>query len=285
MEVTHSPSLRNAVPIVSRWGHRLLQELTGFFRAAAGNILTAEFMVVLIPLIVAWELLPQLAIVPKTLVPPPSLLVPVAFDLVANSNFLKHIGDSMVRFSLGIFFALITAIPIGTLMGWNVSLRKHGLPLFQILAPIPPPAWVPVTMILFGVGLPMQVFLIYIGAFYPILFNTYQGVKETDPRYIASARVFGASELTTIRYVYLPNAMSSIVMGIKIGIAMGLVMLVISEMIGAGSGIGWLLLESKEFFRIDRMVICMLTLGAIGWLLIEVMKYIELKLAVWKVDR
>ncbi|HAG08894.1 MAG TPA: hypothetical protein DCK87_04935, partial [Desulfotomaculum sp.] len=87
------------------------------------------------------------------------------------------------------------------------------------------------------------------GVFYPVLFDTYQGVKDTEPRHIASARVFGASELTLIRRVYLPSALGFVVMGIKIGIALGLVMLVISEMIGAHSGIGWLLIESKDFFR------------------------------------
>lgn len=285
MELNYTQKTQRAASITFNGIIFLIRELISFLKTASGNILTIEFLVVVIPIIIAWELLPQLDIVPRTLVPPPTVLVPTAWDLFFQYNYVKHITDSLVRFSLGIFFALITAIPIGTLMGWNVSLRRYSLPLFQILAPIPPPAWVPITMVIFGVGLPMQVFLIYIGAFYPILFNTYQGVKETDPRYIASARVFGASELSIIRYVYLPHALSSIVMGIKIGIAMGLVMLVISEMIGAGSGIGWLLVESKEFFRIDRMVICMLSLGAIGWLLIEVMKYIELKLAVWRVDR
>ncbi|MBS3966628.1 MAG: ABC transporter permease subunit, partial [Truepera sp.] len=149
----------------------------------------------------------------------------------------------------------------------------------------PPPAWVPITIILFGIGLPMQVFLVFLGAFYPVLFNTYQGVKDTEPRYIASARVFGASEFTLIKRVYLPNSLSSIVMGVKVGIALGLVMLVVAEMVGAHSGIGWLLVESKDFFRIDRMVVCMLTLGFIGWFLIEVMKYLETKLALWKVGR
>jgi len=191
----------------------------------------------------------------------------------------------MLRFLLGLLIAILTAVPIGILIGWNIFIRKHALPLFQMLAPIPPPAWVPITIILFGIGLPMQVFLVFLGVFYPVLFDTYQGVKDTDPRYIASARAFGASELTLIKRVYLPNALGFIVMGIKIGIALGLVMLVVSEMVGAYSGIGWLLVESKDFFRIDRMVVCMLTLGFIGWFLIEIMKFIEARLALWKVGR
>lgn len=131
----------------------------------------------------------------------------------------------------------------------------------------------------------MQVFLVFLGVFYPVLFDTYQGVKDTEPRHVASARVFGASEFTLIKQVYIPSALGFVVMEIKIGIAMGLVMLVISEMVGAHSGIGWLLIESKDFFRLDRMVVCMLTLGFVGWFLIEVMKYIEIKLALWKVGR
>lgn len=223
--------------------------------------------------------------VPETLVPPPSRVAVAMWDMFANHGLLGHIGVSLGRFALGMLMALATALPIGVLMGWNMYIRKHALPLFQLLAPVPPPAWVPITIVILGVGLPMQTFLIFLGAFYPILFNTYQGVKETDPRYLASARVFGASEWTLIRSVYVWHALGSIIMGIKIGIAMGLVMLIIAEMHGGRAGLGYMLLESKEFFQIDRMVVCMVMLGAIGWFLIEVMKYIEAKLALWRTGR
>lgn len=261
------------------------RELLAFIKASFGSIVTFEFLTVAIPILILWELLPRLDIVPQTLVPPPSIVVLTFWDLLVNLNLLGHLGDSLLRFFLGFFIALLTAFPIGILMGWNIFIRRHILPLYQILAPIPPPAWVPITIVLLGIGLPMQVFLVFLGVFYPVLFNTYQGVKDTEPRYIASARVYGASEFTVIRRVYIPAAISSVIMGIKIGIALGLVMLVISELYGAHSGIGWLLVESKDFFRIDRMVACMLTLGFIGWFLIEIMKYIELKLALWKAGR
>ncbi|HSV30641.1 MAG TPA: ABC transporter permease [Atribacteraceae bacterium] len=261
------------------------KELSAFFTGVAKNNFTMEFFTVFVPLIILWEALPRLGVVPATLVPPPSVVAVTFWDLLINHDLLGHTGISQLRFFLGLMVAIATAIPLGILMGWNIFLRRHTLPLFQMLAPIPPPAWVPITIILFGIGLPMQVFLVFLGAFYPVLFDTYQGVKDTDPRYIASARVFGASELTLIKRVYIPHALSFIVMGIKIGIALGLVMLVVSEMVGASSGIGWLLVESKDFFRIDRMVACMLLLGFIGWFLIEIMKYLEAKLALWKVGR
>jgi ABC-type nitrate/sulfonate/bicarbonate transport system permease component len=261
------------------------RELSAFFRNAFGSLFSVEFATVLIPLLLIWELLPRFDLVPPTLVPPPSRVVRTFYHMFGELDLHYHLCTSLYRFSVGFIIALITAFPIGVLMGWNMFVRKHCLPLFQILAPIPPPAWVPITIVALGVGLPMQAFLIFLGVFYPVLFNTYQGVKDTDPRYLASARVFGASEFTLIRSVYIWHALGSVVMGIKIGIALGLVMLIISEMHGGRDGIGYLLLESKEYFNIDRMVVCMILLGGIGWFLIEIMKYVELKLAVWRIGR
>ena len=262
-----------------------LRELGRFLKTAFGSLLSIEFATVILPLLVLWELAPRLGWVPRTLIPPASQVAVALVDLFARHGLLGHIGSSLGRFALGLAIALATALPLGVLMGWNLFFRKHALPLFQLLAPVPPPAWVPITIVVLGVGLPMQTYLIFLGAFYPILFNTYQGVKDTDPRYLASARVFGASEWTLVRHVYIPHALGSVVMGVKIGIALGLVMLIIAEMHGGRKGLGYLLLEAKEYFQIDRMIACMAVLGAIGWFLIEVTKYLEAKLALWRVGR
>jgi len=242
-------------------------------------------MTVLIPLLLVWEAVSRSGLVPEALVPAPSVVAIAFWDVFVNLNMAEHIGASMLRLSAGLLLAAAIALPLGVLMGWNSFIRSHTLPLFQLLAPVPPPAWGPITIIVLGVGLPMQVFLIFLGAFYPILFNTYQGIKDTDPRYLASARAFGASEFTLLTKVYIWSALGSVVMGLKIGIATGLVMMVVSEMYGGRSGIGFLLLEAKEFFQIDRMVVCMMLLGLIGWFLIEVMKYVESKLALWRIGR
>ena len=267
-----------------------LRELGYFFKGAAGNLFSREFIPVLTLFLVAWELLPRTMTMPdgrpiSNLVPPLSAVAVSFWDMVTNRGFLGDVADSMGKFFLGLGIAIVTAIPIGTLMGWNISIRKRVLPLFQLLSPIPPPAWVPLTIIIFGVGLPMQTFLIFLGAFYPILFNTYQAVKDTDPRYLASARIFGASELTLILRVYFWHAIGAIIMSVKTGVAIGLVMLVIAEMYGGRTGIGYVLNEAKDYFRIPQMVVCMVTLGLIGWFLIEVLKFVELKAAVWKGGR
>ncbi|RRJ96653.1 ABC transporter permease [Opitutaceae bacterium TAV4] len=269
----------------TRGWRRVAQDLAAFLKTAFGSLVTVEFLTLFVPLFVLWEVLPRIGVLPSTLVPPPSRVAVAFWELLTHKDLVRHIGVSLLRLSLGLGLAILTAFPIGVLMGWNIFVRKHALPLFQILAPVPPPAWVPLTIVVLGVGLPMQTFLIFLGAFYPILFNTYQGVKDTDPRYLASARVFGASEFTLIRKVYVWHALGSVIMGVKIGIALGLVMLIIAEMHGGNSGIGYLLVESKEYFQIDRMVVAMVLLGALGWFLIEVMKFIEAKLALWRAGR
>ncbi len=263
----------------------LLREVKLFWRSSFGSLVSRESLTVLVPLLFLWELLPRFGLLPASLVPPPSTLATTFYQMLLKQHLLAHFGDSALRFVLGFGLAVLTAFPLGVLMGWNRFIRKHCLPLFQILAPIPPPAWVPVTMIVLGIGLPMQVFLIFLGVFYPVLFSTYQGISETNPRYIASARVFGASEFTIITHIHIWHALGSVIMGIRIGIALGLVMLVVAEMQSGASGIGYLLLRGKEYFQIDRMVVCMVILGGAGWLMTEVMKYIELKLAVWRIER
>jgi len=270
---------------VKRTLRLIVRELGYFFKNAIGNLFSLEFMTVLIPLLIIWEILPRTGVVNRTLVPTLSDVTVVFWEMLTKENLLTHIGVSLGKFFLGLIIAIILAIPIGILMGWNMTIRKRALPLFQLLSPVPPPAWVPITIVLFGIGLPMQTFLIFLGAFYPILFNTYQAVKDTEPRYLASARVFGASELTLILRVYIWHAISAIIMGVKIGVAMGLVMLVIAEMYGGRTGIGYLLNEAKEWFQIPNMVVCMVILGVIGWFLIEVLKFVELKLAIWKGGR
>lgn len=261
------------------------REVLLFLRNALGSLVSREFAVVILPLIVLWEAAPRLGWVPATLVPPPTQVAVAAWGMLTDVGLITHLLASLGRFTLGLALAVAIGLPIGVLMGWNTFIRRHALPLFQILAPIPPPAWVPLTIVALGIGLPMQTFLIFLGAFYPVLFNAYQGVKDADPRFIASARVLGASEWTLIRRILVWHALGHIVMGIKIGIAMALVMVVIAEMHGGRTGLGYLLVEAKEYFQIDRMVVCMLLLGALGWSGIEVMKHLESRVALWKGGR
>jgi ABC-type nitrate/sulfonate/bicarbonate transport system permease component len=264
---------------------RVLYGLGGFFRNAFFNLFSLEFLTILVPLLLLWEFLPRWKVLPEGLVPSLSTVAARFWFMLWHKQLLLHIGWSLLRFFAAFAAAVALAVPIGLLMGWNLKIRAYVLPLWQLLSPIPPPAWVPMTIIFFGIGSKMHIFLMFIGIFYPVLFNTYQGIKDTDPRYLASARVFGASEFTLLRKVYFWHAFGSIIMSLKTGVAMGLVMLLIGESYGGRLGIGYLLGQAKDYFVIPEMMVCMVILGFIGWLLIEILKYVEIKLAVWKVGR
>ncbi|MGI6005134.1 MAG: ABC transporter permease [Christensenellales bacterium] len=264
-------------------GIQFKNEIVLFLRNSFGSLFTLDFAKVIVPILILWETIPLMGIIPQGLLPRLSTVAVSFYTLLTQHGLLGHIGISLLRFFIGFVIAVALAIPIGILMGWSRFIRRHLLPLFQLLAPIPPPAWVPITIIALGIGLKMQGFLVFIGVFYPVLLNTYTGTRDTNRRFINTARLFGASELTILREVVLPSALSNILMGMKIGTSMGLVCVVISEMFGASSGLGWLLVESKNFYRIDRMMVTMLLLGGIGWFIIEVFKYIELKLSLWKI--
>ncbi|MDR1947001.1 MAG: ABC transporter permease [Desulfovibrio sp.] len=262
---------------------RFFMEIGGFLKNALGNFFSPEFLSVLVPLLLLWEFLPRMGIIPESLLPRLSTVAATFVDMLRHKQLLLHILYSLGRFFAAFGIAVALAVPIGLLMGWNRKIRAFILPLWQLLAPIPPPAWVPMTIIIFGIGTGMHIFLMVIGIFYPVLFNTYQGIKDTDPRYLASARVFGASEFTLLRKVYFWHAFGSIIMSLKTGVSMGLVMLVIGEAYGGRMGIGYLLGQAKDYFLIPDMMVCMAVTGFIGWFLIEVLKYIEIKLAIWKV--
>jgi ABC-type nitrate/sulfonate/bicarbonate transport system permease component len=264
---------------------RILSGLGGFFKNSLGNFFSLEFLTIFIPILLLWEYLPRWKILPEALVPPLSEVAKRFWFMLWHKQLLLHIAVSMGRFFAAFAIAVVLAVPIGLLMGWNLKIRAYVLPLWQLLSPIPPPAWVPLTIIFYGIGSRMHIFLMFIGIFYPVLFNTYQGIKDTDPRYLASARVFGASELTLLRKVYFWHAFGSIIMSLKTGVSMGLVMLLIGESYGGRMGIGYLLGQAKDYFVIPEMMVCMVILGFIGWFLIEILKYVEIKLAVWKVVR
>ncbi|MCL2070601.1 MAG: ABC transporter permease [Treponema sp.] len=264
---------------------RVLFEIGGFLKNSTRSFFSLEFLSVLIPLLLAWEFLPRWGVIPTSLMPSLSTVAERFWFMLWNRQLILHILYSLGRFFAAFTIAVALAVPIGLLMGWNQKIRAFVLPLWQMLSAIPPPAWVPMTIIFFGIGSSMHIFLMFLGIFYPVLFNTYQGIKDTDPRYLASARVFGASEFTLIRKVYFWHAFGSIIMSFKTGVAMGLVMLLIGESYGGRMGIGYLLGQAKDYFIIPEMMVCMVILGWIGWFLIEVLKYIELRLAVWKVGR
>jgi NitT/TauT family transport system permease protein len=156
------------------------------------------------------------------------------------------------------------ALPLGLLMGaWP---RVHELmnPVVQLVRPIPPIAFIPLAILWFGLGDPPAFFLIALGAFFPVLVNTVAGVRSVDAIYLRAARNLGAGEWTLFWRVIVPAAMPYILAGVRIGIGVAFIVVIVAEMIAVNSGLGYRILEAREYFWSDKVIAGMISIGLAG---------------------
>jgi NitT/TauT family transport system permease protein len=171
---------------------------------------------------------------------------------------------SMYRVSLGFFAGVLPALPLGLLMGVYPRVYELFNPLVQIIRPIPPIAFIPLAILWFGLGNPPSVFLIGLGAFFPVLMNTIAGVRSVDSIYVRAALNLGARPGTLFWRVILPAAMPYILAGMRIGIGTAFIVVIVSEMIAVNNGLGYRILEAREFMWSDKIIAGMITIGMLG---------------------
>jgi len=200
------------------------------------------------------------------------LLPPQSFDPATQSwlmwafsgELLRDAGGSLWRVVLGFVVGFVLALPLGLVMGANKRLREFANPLIQVLRPIPPIAYIPLAILWFGLGNPPAVFLIALGAFFPVLMNTIAGVSQVDSIYLRAARNLGASQSRIFIQVILPAAMPFILSGVRIGIGTSFLVVIVAEMIAVNNGLGYRILEAREYFWTDKIIAGMLSIGLIG---------------------
>ncbi|MDQ2989243.1 MAG: ABC transporter permease [Pseudomonadota bacterium] len=171
---------------------------------------------------------------------------------------------SMYRVLVGFAIGAGLALPIGLAMGASNRVYAWLNPLFQLLRPIPPIAYIPLSILWFGLGNPPAVFLIALGAFFPVLMNTIAGVRQVDSIYLRAARNLGASQGTMFLRVILPAAVPYILAGVRIGIGTAFIVVIVSEMIAVNNGLGFRILEAREYFWSDKIIAGMITIGLWG---------------------
>jgi NitT/TauT family transport system permease protein len=171
---------------------------------------------------------------------------------------------SMFRVVSGFAIGAGLALPLGLLMGASARVYAWFNPLVQLLRPIPPIAYIPLSILWFGLGNPPAVFLIALGAFFPVLMNTIAGVRHVDAIYLRAARNLGANQRTMFLRVILPAAVPYILSGVRIGIGTAFIVVIVSEMIAVNNGLGFRILEAREYFWSDKIMAGMITIGMLG---------------------
>lgn len=198
-----------------------------------------------------------------TLLPPPSAIVIGAWELIETGELFRHLRDSVKRELVAFIFA-VSAIPLGIAMGWSRVINEQFDVLIEVLRPIPPLAWIPLSILWFGIGDTQNQFIIFLGMFFPILLNTITGVKNIEPNLVHAAQCLGASELKILWRVVLRAALPSIVTGIRVGLGVGWMALVAAELVGANSGLGFLINDARTVLRTDYVIVGMMTIGVVG---------------------
>ena len=209
-------------------------------------------------------------------------IIEVSREGFADASLLTHIGWSALRVFGAFALAVLTAIPVGILMGVNRVARGVFDPLVEFYRPLPPLAYLPLVVIWMGIGESSKVLLIYLAMFAPLALSARAGVKSVAIEQIHAAYSMGASRGQVLRYVIMPAALPEILTGMRIAIGFGWTTLVAAEMVAATAGLGFMVLTASKFMATDVVIMGILVIGALALLFDLGMRWLERKLVPWK---
>ena len=235
------------------------------------------------PIIVllAWEAASRSGILNALLVPPPSLVFLDIHDLIVTGALFDALWASLRRVLGGFAIAVFLAVIIGVLMASFRIFEDFLDPLVELIRPVSPLALFPLALLWFGIGDASKVFLIALSCSFPIILNTYAGVKGIDASLIRAARSLGASRAEVIARIVLPGSLPSILTGIRVAWGIALIVIIASEMVGAINGLGFMVLDAQQTFKVERVFSGIIIIGLIGFLTDRGLRAIRRGLIPW----
>lgn len=242
-----------------------------------------------IVLVFVWQVLSSSGTIPAYKLPSPYHILMGLWDLASvgmppGHLLHHHIGYSLYRVSIGYGLAVLGAVPLGIAMGWSKTVRDIMEPILDQLRPIPPLAWIPIAILWFGIGVKSAAFIIFLGAFFPILLNTSMGVRSIDPVFVQATRMLNAPDLYIIRNVLIPGALPSVFTGMRIGLGIGWMTLVAAEITGVrqGYGLGYMIMTARDIQRPDEILAGMMVIGFMGLLIDRCIGELQRRVIRWR---
>lgn len=223
-----------------------------------------------------------LQLVSPIMLPGPLKVLQSLMDKMTNINpdgatLLQHIAASLKVALLGFALGVVIGVPLGIAMAWFDKFDRFIKPVFDLIRPIPPVAWIPLMIMWLGIGITSKAVIIFFSAFIPCVINSYAGIKQTKPVHIWVAKTFGAGNAKILWRVAIPTAMPSVFTGIRLSLGLAWTSLVAAEMLASTEGLGFMIQMGRMLARPDIILVGMITIGAIGALLAKVLSYIEKK--------
>lgn len=231
---------------------------------------------------VLWELAPRCGLADPSLLPPLSHVLGAGWPLLISGALARHLAASLWRVGLGYTLAVLVALPTGLALGLLPGLERYANPLLQVLRPISPPAWVPLAILWFGIGDAPAVFIVFIGTVLALIVGTAAAARSMDRRLVQAAFTLGATRAQAVRLVVLPSLGPAIFGQLRVGLALAWMCVMAAEMVAVRSGLGYLLMEARNLFQMERVLLSMLVIGALGLGLDQVLRALEQRVLRWR---
>jgi ABC-type nitrate/sulfonate/bicarbonate transport system permease component len=238
-------------------------------------------LVLIALLLVLWELSSARGWVSALSWPRMTAILSTLGSLFFSGELLAELWPSLWRMFVGYFIGISLGVLVGLMMGASRLVYYALEPLTEILRPIPSPAYVPIAILFLGIDDEMKIFMISFATFFPVLLNTYSGVRSVDPVQLQTARTFGVKGRKLLWQIVLPSASPYIFTGMRVSLAIALIVMVISEMVAASNGIGYFVLAAQRGFKIREMFAGVVTLAVIGYALNRIFLAIENRVLAW----
>ncbi len=223
-------------------------------------------------ILIIWELITRYSGWSRQVFPAPVEVLSSFRKLASNGSLLKHSVASLFRVSMGFGLAVVLGLPIGIILGLSKTIKYLFNPLFQFLRPISPLAWIPLAMLWFGIGDAPAIFLIFLSSFFPMVVSTSTAVESIKPTFFQVAANFNFSRYEIITKIVMPAIIPEVTTALRITITIAWLVVVAAEMIAVQSGLGYMILDSRNALRMDYVMVGMIVIGIIGLLLDLIMQ-------------
>jgi NitT/TauT family transport system permease protein len=233
-------------------------------------------------LLIVWELCARFGFIDTRFFPAPSSVLATLIDMLRTGELVTHTVVSMERLAYGTLLGGLPALILGIAMGLNRPIRALFDPLIAATYPVPKSAILPLALLIFGLGEGSKIFMVAIGVFFPVAINTTTGVLEINKIYLDVGANFKASRWNMFWTIALPGALPVIMTGFKLGIGIGLVLIAVAEMVGAKSGLGYLIWSAWSTFAVEQMYVGLFVIAIIGFLITLGLNELERIVIPWK---
>ena len=259
-----------------------MNRLVNFYHDREHYLLGWGFILILL---LAWEAIPRVAVLPRGLslfFTTPTRVIEAFYQLIVENKIQHHFYVSSVEFLLGLALAIAVGLPLGLITGRSRTIDALVDPYVTVLNATPRLIFLPLFILWFGIGMWSKVMIVFIGAVFPLLINTQEGVKNVDRVLVDVVRSFGANEWQVLKTVALPNSVPYIVVGLRLAIGRAVLGVVVGEFFGASEGLGYMIASAATNYKVDVVFVGVAIFMGLSLILTMLVKNIETRLSRWR---